>query len=40
MTLKEIGKILEVSESRVCQIHNRALKNLKSIMKKYDYENV
>lgn len=39
MTLKEIGKILEVSESRVCQIHNRALKNLKTLMKKYDYEN-
>lgn len=38
MTLKEIGKILEVSESRVCQIHNRALKNLKTIMKKYDYD--
>ena len=35
MTLKEIGKILKVSESRVCQIHNRALKNLKTIMEKY-----
>lgn len=40
MTLKEIGKILEVSESRVCQIHNRALKNLRNTLVKYDYENV
>lgn len=40
MTLKEIGKILEVSESRVCQIHNRALKNLKGLMEKYHYSNV
>lgn len=39
MTLKEIGKILEVSESRVCQIHNRALKNLRVLMKKYDSDN-
>ncbi|BAK81510.1 sigma-70 family RNA polymerase sigma factor [Candidatus Arthromitus sp. SFB-rat-Yit] len=38
MTLKEIGKILKVSESRVCQIHNRALKNLKTIMEKYYYD--
>lgn len=38
MTLKEIGKILEVSESRVCQIHNRALKNLRMIMSRYDYD--
>lgn len=38
MTLKEIGKILEVSESRVCQIHNRALKNLRTMMEKYNYE--
>ncbi len=36
MTLKEIGKILQVSESRVCQIHNRALKNLRYMMNKYD----
>lgn len=40
MTLKEIGKILEVSESRVCQIHNRALKNLRNTLIKYDFENV
>ena len=40
MTLKEIGKILEVSESRVCQIHNRALKTLRDMMKRYEYESI
>lgn len=34
LTLKEIGKVLEVSESRVCQLHTRALKRLR---KKLDY---
>ncbi|MGL4874737.1 MAG: FliA/WhiG family RNA polymerase sigma factor [Clostridium sp.] len=34
LNLKEIGKILEISESRVCQIHSRALRNLKGIIKK------
>lgn len=29
LTLKEIGKILEVSESRVCQLHGRALSRLR-----------
>lgn len=29
LTLKEIGKVLEVSESRVCQLHTRALKRLR-----------
>ncbi|MEG3069889.1 MAG: sigma-70 family RNA polymerase sigma factor [Candidatus Syntrophopropionicum ammoniitolerans] len=29
LTLKEIGKVLEVSESRVCQIHTRALRRLR-----------
>ena len=28
-TLKEIGKVLEVSESRVCQLHSRAIMHLK-----------
>lgn len=32
LTLKEIGKVLEVSESRVCQIHGRAISKLKKIM--------
>ncbi|MGL4847488.1 MAG: FliA/WhiG family RNA polymerase sigma factor [Clostridium sp.] len=34
LNLKEIGKILDISESRVCQIHSRALRNLKEIIKK------
>ena len=37
LTLKEIGKILEVSESRVCQLHSRAIKNLRSTLKKIKY---
>ena len=32
LTLKEIGKILEVSESRVSQIHSRAIINLKAVL--------
>lgn len=34
LTLKEIGNVLDISESRVCQIHSRALRNLRSIIKK------
>lgn len=30
LTLKEIGKVLEVSESRVCQLHTRALNRLRN----------
>lgn len=30
LTMKEIGMILEVTESRVCQIHSTALKKLKA----------
>ncbi|PPK49519.1 RNA polymerase sigma-28 (SigD/FliA/WhiG) subunit [Clostridium algidicarnis DSM 15099] len=37
LTLKEIGKVLEVSESRVCQLHTRAIVNLKTAMKKLKY---
>lgn len=37
LTLKEIGVILEVSESRVCQLHSRAIRNLKAIMTKLNY---
>lgn len=33
LTLKEIGLVLDVSESRVSQIHRRAIINLKNIMK-------
>lgn len=37
LTLKEIGKILNVSESRVCQLHSRAIRNLREKMKKINY---
>ena len=33
LTFKEIGKTLDISESRVCQIHGRAMLNLKTMMK-------
>lgn len=32
LTLKEIGKVLEISESRVSQIHARAILNLKAVL--------
>jgi RNA polymerase sigma factor FliA len=32
LTWKEIGEVLGVSESRVCQLHSRAVTNLKSIL--------
>jgi RNA polymerase sigma factor for flagellar operon FliA len=35
MTLKEIGKIMELTESRICQIHTMALIKLKTRMEKY-----
>ncbi|AAO36193.1 FliA/WhiG family RNA polymerase sigma factor [Clostridium tetani] len=34
LTLKEIGKVLDVSESRVCQLHSRAIVHLRSELKK------
>lgn len=37
LTFKEIGKALNLTESRVCQIHSQSLKELKS--KLYNYEN-
>lgn len=37
LTLKEIGKVLEVSESRVCQLHSRAIRNLREKMKELNY---
>jgi len=37
LTLKEIGEVLEVSESRVSQLHSRAIRNLRAIMKKINY---
>jgi RNA polymerase sigma factor FliA len=36
LTLKEIGKVLEISESRVCQLHTRAILNIKAILKVND----
>lgn len=37
LTLKEIGKVLEVSESRVCQLHSRAIMHLKKELSKLKY---
>ena len=37
LTLKEIGAVLGVSESRVCQLHSRAIRNLREKMKKINY---
>lgn len=37
LTLKEIGKVLEVSESRVCQLHSKAILNLRNAMNKLNY---
>ena len=34
LTLKEIGQVLEVSESRVCQLHSRAIRNLRALIQK------
>ena len=33
LTFKEIGKVLDITESRVCQLHARALISLKAMMK-------
>lgn len=38
-TLKEIGKVLEVSESRVCQLHSRAIMHLRKALKMLKYIN-
>ncbi|HPO17151.1 MAG TPA: FliA/WhiG family RNA polymerase sigma factor [Candidatus Hydrogenedentes bacterium] len=32
LTLKEIGLVLEVSESRICQIHSAAMKRLRKVV--------
>ena len=32
LTLKEIGKVLELTESRICQIHSKAIMRLKAMM--------
>ncbi len=33
LTFKEIGKVLDITESRVCQLHARAIISLKAMMK-------
>jgi RNA polymerase sigma factor for flagellar operon FliA len=33
LTLKEIGKVLDLSESRVCQLHARAMLSLRAQLK-------
>ena len=33
LTLKEIGAVLEVSESRVCQVHGAAVKKLRNVVR-------
>ncbi|SHJ67689.1 RNA polymerase, sigma 28 subunit, SigD/FliA/WhiG [Hathewaya proteolytica DSM 3090] len=38
LTLKQIGKIFNVSESRVCQLHSRAIIHLRKIMSKLKYK--
>lgn len=37
-TFKEIGKILDITESRVCQIHWRAIKKIREYLEKMGYE--
>ncbi|AYD40668.1 FliA/WhiG family RNA polymerase sigma factor [Clostridium fermenticellae] len=37
LTLKEIGKVLSVSESRVCQLHSRSILHLRKMMEKLKY---
>lgn len=36
LTLREIGEILNISESRVCQIHARAVLTVKALMMKHE----
>lgn len=37
LTFKEIGSVINVSESRICQIHTQVLKDLRDRLKKYDF---
>jgi len=37
LTLKEIGKIMDISESRVCQLHARATKRLRVFLEEMMY---
>jgi RNA polymerase sigma factor FliA len=36
LTLKEIGAVLEVSESRICQIHSAAVKRLRKVVREQE----
>jgi len=36
LTLKEIGEILDVTESRVCQIHTKAIMRLKGKIQRHE----
>jgi len=38
LTLKQIGHVLEVSESRVCQLHSKAIMNLRNAIQKLKYD--
>jgi len=38
MTLKEIGKVLEVTESRVCQLHSKAVMRLRGRLRSMQYD--
>jgi RNA polymerase sigma factor for flagellar operon FliA len=35
MNLKEIGEVLDVTESRVCQIHGQAIMRMRAIASKW-----
>ncbi|ATW25648.1 sigma-70 family RNA polymerase sigma factor [Candidatus Formimonas warabiya] len=37
LTLKEIGKVLNISESRVCQLHGRAILRVRSLLEEMGY---
>lgn len=37
LTLKEISHVLEVSESRISQLHTKAVSRLRAYMQKYDF---
>ncbi|MEA1897247.1 MAG: FliA/WhiG family RNA polymerase sigma factor [Bacteroidota bacterium] len=38
LTLKEIGRVMELSESRICQIHSQTMLKLKSTLKKNKHD--
>ena len=38
LTLKEIGMVMELTESRICQIHSQSILKLKSTLKKNRYD--